>query len=499
IFTKEPVRNTHIGMFTRNGKIYGSVNDLASTLKLNTYYNAETKKLELRGEIYSLKMTSNNIFIVMTDKERNASVVQLSLSVLYAANSFFVPIEDFIPVFDEIVPEEVLFDRAKQQITVNRSTPVSPFDVTGLSFEPKINGLLIRVQCAKKLTDYTSWLKPIGEDTWLYITLANAKADLSTLNKITPSGIIKDIMVFQTPTAVQLTFKIKGHINNSELLPAEGNRDILVAIHTPTEEQVAVRTARNYERTLERERDRWKLDVVVIDPGHGGDDPGAIGVNRTREKDITLAISKKLGKLIEQQLPDVKIVYTRTGDNFIELYRRGQIANQQGGKLFISIHCNATPRKSNSAKGFEIYLLRPGKTDHAVRLAERENAVVKLEEGYEQRYQQLTEENFILLTMAQSAYAKYSEQFADILQQEMGKHLNLENDGVKQAGFYVLVGASMPNVLIETAYLSNRQDEKFLKNSKGQQQIAQAIFNGVKRYKQEYEKTLEKGKDSGSH
>ena len=164
----------------------------------------------------------------------------------------------------------------------------------------------------------------------------------------------------------------------------------------------------------------------------------------------------------------------------------------------MSIHCNSAPRKPHRLNGFEIYLLRPGKTDAALRIAERENSVVTLEHGYQEHYQQLTEENFILLTMAQSAYVKYSEQFADILQQEMGKYLTIQNNGVKQAGFYVLVGASMPNVLIETGYLSNKHDEKILKSAKGQQRVAEAIFAAVQRYKQEYEKTLEEGKESGT-
>jgi len=112
---------------------------------------------------------------------------------------------------------------------------------------------------------------------------------------------------------------------------------------------------------------------------------------------------------------------------------------------------------------------------------------------YEKRYQKLTEENFILLSMAQSDYVKYSEKFADILQSEMGKRLDISNDGMKQAGFYVLVGASMPNVLVETAYLSNKHDEKILRSAGGQQRIAEAIFNAVKRYKSEYEKSLKEG------
>lgn len=245
---------------------------------------------------------------------------------------------------------------------------------------------------------------------------------------------------------------------------------------------------------LEKQRDRWKLDVVVLDPGHGGYDPGTIGTIGTREKDITLGIALKLGKLINKRMPDVKVVYTRKTDRFVELYRRGQIANENQGKLFISIHCNALERKPSSVNGFEIYLLRPGKTEDAIKVAQKENAVVKLEQDYQDRYQDITEENFIILTMAQSAYMHNSETFAGFLQEEMEKHMHAESRGVKQAGFYVLVGASMPNVLIETGYLSNPHDEKFLRSPEGQQTVAESIFRALERYKNAYEETLSEGR-----
>ena len=248
---------------------------------------------------------------------------------------------------------------------------------------------------------------------------------------------------------------------------------------------------------LEQKRDRWAMDVIVIDPGHGGKDWGALGVSGVREKDVTLGIALKLGKLVKRNLSDVRVVYTRSDDRFIELDRRGKIANEADGKLFISIHCNSLPRKPSPTRGFEVYLLRPGRTNEAVAIAERENAVIQLEEGYEERYKHLTDENFILVTMAQSAYVRSSEVFADVLQQEMESHAGVPNRGVKQAGFYVLVGASMPNVLVETAYLSNRQDERFLKSESGQQKIAESIYAAVKMYKQRYEKLLEEGKPIG--
>jgi N-acetylmuramoyl-L-alanine amidase len=194
----------------------------------------------------------------------------------------------------------------------------------------------------------------------------------------------------------------------------------------------------------------------------------------------------------------VNVIYTRRTDKFVELYRRTQIANEAGGKLFISIHCNSMPHKPSRANGFEIYLLRPNLTEEAVSIASRENSVVQLEEGYQERYRKLTEEEFIIITMAQSAYMKHSEQFAGSAARSMARNLDIKNCGVKQAGFYVLVGASMPNVLVELGYLSNRQEEKFLRSGNGQYQIAEALLKGIKEYKLNYEKALREGMDDES-
>jgi N-acetylmuramoyl-L-alanine amidase len=233
------------------------------------------------------------------------------------------------------------------------------------------------------------------------------------------------------------------------------------------------------------------LDVIVIDPGHGGKDPGAIGVTGTREKDVALAVALRLGRHIETKMPGVKVVYTRKTDRFVELFRRTQIANEAGGKLFVSLHCNSLDKKPSKPNGFEIYLLRPGKTEDAIAIASKENAVIQFEEGYKDRYKELTEEEFIIITMAQSAYMRYSEHFAEVAAGAMASHLQMRNSGVKQAGFYVLVGASMPNVLVELGYISNRKEEQLLKSTKGQDRIAEALFNGIEDYRTVYEKALE--------
>ncbi|HWF44745.1 MAG TPA: N-acetylmuramoyl-L-alanine amidase [Candidatus Kapabacteria bacterium] len=231
-----------------------------------------------------------------------------------------------------------------------------------------------------------------------------------------------------------------------------------------------------------------KLDVIVLDAGHGGRDAGAIGTHGYMEKQATLAIILKLGKLIESQMPGVKVVYTRKSDTFIELYRRGEIANQQKGKLFISVHCNSTPQKPSAATGFTTYILRPGKTDAAIRVAAKENAVIHYEQKRE-RYYYLSDVDFILTSMSRNQDVKFSEKFASLVQQQLDKKLKIKNNGVSQAGFYVLVGASMPNVLIETGFISNPKEEALLKSESGQTEYAKGILEAIQKYKVIYERS----------
>jgi N-acetylmuramoyl-L-alanine amidase len=229
-----------------------------------------------------------------------------------------------------------------------------------------------------------------------------------------------------------------------------------------------------------------KLDVIVLDAGHGGKDPGAIGTKGYKEKQATLAIVEKLGKLIESEFPEIKVVYTRKSDKFIELYRRGEIANEHKGKLFISIHCNSTPKKPTKGGGMATYILRPGKTDAAIKVASRENAVIEYEKN-KKRYDALSDIDFILTSMSRSQDVKFSEKFAGLVQTELKKSVGFKNHGVSQAGFFVLIGASMPNVLIETAYISNLKEEAYLKSSLGQMKYAKGILEAIKKYKDVYE------------
>ena len=234
---------------------------------------------------------------------------------------------------------------------------------------------------------------------------------------------------------------------------------------------------------------RWDLDCIVLDPGHGGKDPGAIGIHGYKEKEYALKIALKLRELIQKGLPGTKVVMTREDDTFIPLYKRGQIANKAGGKLFISIHLNSMPKKPWHSNGFESYILRPGRNDDAVRVANKENASIQFEQD-QTKYKKLTEEEIIIATMAQSAFVKLSEQFAVELQKEVGNTTPLKDRGVNQAGFYVLVGASMPNVLFEAGFLSNSKDEKYMVSNEGINNIALGMFNAIKNYSGKYSELI---------
>jgi len=506
---KNPASSKYINAVTIDRVRYISLPDLVHMFGLNYFYNATTKKMEIKLSRAEIKLAAENSFVVVTDySTRKQTTMQLPVPTHTFGDSMYAPLIYFLPIFNSISRTELAVDTAREMSLAgfDSTGELRLFDVSGFTVEARKNGYLIRIRSAVKINDAERFVR---DDNSLYVTLPNVRADTAAINSIALNPAIEQMLAVQSPTSAQLSFKLRKKISTSEIVQDETSNDLLVSIQTATplskKELAAERRRQEQEanqgqkqqqdlRTqLDSQRKKWKLDVIVLDAGHGGNDPGTLGTIGTREKDITLGVVLKLGKLIEERLPDVKVVYTRKSDRFVELYRRGQIANENQGKLFISIHCNSLERKPSPTNGFEIYLLRPGKTEDAIKIAQKENAVVRLEKDYQDRYQDITEENFIILTMAQSAYVRQSEQFASFLEDEMDKKLSSASHGVKQAGFYVLVGASMPNVLIETGYLSNRKDEIFLRSPSGQQVIAESILDALRLYKEAYEKTLKEG------
>jgi len=230
-----------------------------------------------------------------------------------------------------------------------------------------------------------------------------------------------------------------------------------------------------------------RVSTVVIDAGHGGHDPGAIGL-RSKEKDIVLGISLKLGKYIEDNFSDVKVIYTRNKDVFVPLFERADIANSNKADLFISIHANANPKKY--IYGAETYVMGEDKNEMNFEVAKAENSVILMEDDYSTRYEGFDPnsiESYIIFSLVQQTHLNQSLSIAGKIQDQFRERARRVDRGVKQAGFLVLWRTSMPSILIEAGYISHPDEEKFLNSQTGQDYLASAIFRAFREYKQEIE------------
>lgn len=223
--------------------------------------------------------------------------------------------------------------------------------------------------------------------------------------------------------------------------------------------------------------------VVIIDPGHGGKDPGAIGYG-IREKDVVLGIGLKLGRLMNENYPEVHVVFTRSTDVFVPLIDRSKIANKNKADLFISIHANSggTP----ATTGTETFVLGLHRSKENLEVAKKENSVILLEEDYSKTYEGFdpnSSESYIMFELVQDIYMDQSLSFADAIQHQFKSRLSTSNRGVKQAGLLVLRQSSMPSVLVEAGFLSNHGEANYLSTEEGQRTIALSIFEAFKKFK----------------
>ncbi len=228
----------------------------------------------------------------------------------------------------------------------------------------------------------------------------------------------------------------------------------------------------------------YLINEIVIDPGHGGKDPGAVGRNLLlNEKDIVLKIAQKTKRLLEKNL-NMKVYMTRNSDKFVPLWDRTDFANNHGADLFISIHCNASVNRK--ASGTEVYYLSTAQSDEERAVEAMENQAIKFEDP--ESVEKYSDLNFILYDMRQNEHLIESAELSEICQSSLVSNLETKNKGVKQANFYVLRGAFMPAILVETAFISNKWEERKLNSENFLDRAAQAIYESITQFKMKYDK-----------
>jgi len=291
------------------------------------------------------------------------------------------------------------------------------------------------------------------------------------------NGTINSIRMAQYDSkTVRVVLEVNDIQKYSAFTLEDPNR-LVIDIYNGKNKKRAKKDSKSRGKIL-ADKNKYKIKRVVIDPGHGGKDPGAVGPRGTREKDIVLRVSKKLGKLLKKD--GVEVIYTRDRDKFVPLNDRTEIANSKKADLFISIHTNAS--KKRKTRGMETYFLSWSNDREAIRVAARENKVSikkmqKMQGGL----------SMILQDLARNSKREESKRLAYSVQSEMVNSLKrdynkIQDLGVKYALFYVLVGAEMPSILVEISFISNRDEEKRLATNKYRDRIAKAIAKGIDKY-----------------
>lgn len=410
---------------------YMSLKPVAELLNLSYVLDNTTQRLYLGAQNRKLVLIGNISTITYNGFSKN-----MPFAPLFIYGDIYFPANEIIPTIGGIFEKLIFIKEIKEAPLINKMSLLTRGDSTVLKF---------------------NWNRTIDFDVQFLLNRVVVEIDgrYKKKDKLKPLGAIKSAKLIPYTTYTKLEFDVED-IN--AFLERENE---VVFYHKISK----------------------KVNLIVIDPGHGGIDPGAVGKKGLYEKDANLVIAKYLDRLIKDSL-GIKIIMTREKDIYLSLKARTSIANSNSADLFVSIHCNASA-KSSKMKGFETYFLSEARTTEARAVAMRENASLKFD-GIEPT----DVVSDILIDLAQTAHLEESNRFAEFIQDNAKRQLPISSRGVKQAGFYVLRGAFMPSILIECAFVSNLEEEKLLKQKSFRKKLAYCIFCGIKAFIYDYERRL---------
>jgi len=479
-------------------KAYFSTRELAEQYNVRTYYRKETGKIVIYFKEAHIKVTANNTYCMFGMKMKH-----MLFPALQVKGDIYVPVYSFLNILKSDVyprmkyilsPDQKRYVIAKYQDGIVEEKEFKPepekvLIISKIKYEEKKNGLVVRINVDHPV-DESNISGFFKGSRWYYITIYGGTCDPSGITRYNPSASLLKTEAISHPKSVQLTFNFKRDFKSADINYDLTTRRIILCFNLPLSRD-QITEIRNAKEKIAKAKSGWTIDTIVLDPGHGGKDPGAPGKGRYwHEKDIVLDISNRLGRLLESK-SDIKVIYTRQTDKFIPLWRRTEIANKSGGKLFLSLHINACADRR--VKGIEIYLLRPGKSEDAIRVAEKENSAIKFEEiADKEKYKGYEDfSKHILASMIHDASMAESENLGAIISRTIVKRVPQKCRGLRQAGFYVLVGASMPKLLLELGYNTNSEDVKKLNRGSHRQQLAEAIFASIMEFKRVTDMTVQ--------
>lgn len=457
-----------IKSFSEHDIDYVSLSELANTLGGTVNWEIIGHTVSYTDTGFRFEFLIGSPWLSLNDTTHN-----ITYEAVYRDGQLFVPAATFLPLLDRVTPQKISWSGKEETVRVDSDD----FNVTDLSIEAKANGLLIDIY----LTEPLAYEVFLSEGDWVNISMRNATINRYRVLSRLDSRYLYDLKVHQVENNTgQISMRLKRKIVDwSHRIESNPNR-IEIAIKDPGFEMDSGAAATGIGPDN-------KIDVVAIDAGHGGDDYGAIGQDGAREKDVTLSIAKRLATLIRKE-KQFKVVMTRDRDKTVTLEERARIANDAGADMFISIHANASPRKQ--VRGWNVFFLAPALNDSARAVAQLENGFFLREAytgGNPEDSASLNPVASILSDMLMTEFHAESNELAQLVDREFRRQLDTPGRGIDQAGFFVLNKVFTPSVLIETAFISNPQEEKLLKDKDYQEKVASSLYEAIKRFKAKYE------------
>ncbi len=445
------------------------------------YYSLSQLRGVIGGDLrwsrpgYSVKYTldTNRFFFTVGSPyiNLNDSVYNLLLPIRLARGELYVPAETFTSILNLTSPDVISWDGGAEALRIDAEW----YNITDLAVSAKQNGVLIEIFMTTPLQFeiYES------EGNWLNIDFPGGKINREKIASGLDRRHLRKINAYQFDESAQISFRLRRDYKKFHTTFKTDPGRLQIAIEDADFVPDSALTG------LNRIGPDEKIDVIVIDPGHGGRDFGAIGRHkRTREKDINLDIANELAKRIRKE-KQFKVIMTRSRDEYVSLDERARIANEAKADLFISIHCNSSPK--TSAAGFQVFYLAPAKSDAARAVAQLENAPFLLDDPLVDKRDD-DDLAFILNDMIQTEFLTESADLAYMADIEMRKNLKTKSRGVDHAGFFVLNRVYMPSVLVEAAFISNKDEEKLLRDKGYRKKVAEAVYEAIKRFKAKYER-----------